>query len=144
MGFGGRGALEIFLCPPLLGPTFQISSGKGTGDVCKLSPLHVTLDVVVEEIGKEPPLESQGWGGVHVDVYEREGECMRERERTHLHAKPSNCKNYATCFLLTSEGVLLFHVNLAHAGSHLQFVLFGLFRNQEVFFCVFLFFFWKS
>ena len=74
----------------------------------------------------------------------RGSKSARERKKTHLHAKPSNCKNDATCVLLTSEGVLLFHVNLAHAGSHLQFVLFGLFRNQEVFFCVFLFLFWKS
>lgn len=86
-----------------------------------------------------PTLESQEWGCAHVDVYERERERMREKH-TCMQSQVT-VKNDATCFLLTSEGVLLFHVNLAHAGSHLQFVLFGLFRNQEVFF---VFLFWKS
>ena len=99
------------------------------------------LDVAVEETGQGLPLESLG-RGVCTWMCMRGSESTRERKKAHLHEKPSNCKNDATCFLLTSEGVLLFHVNLAHAGSHLQFVLFGLLRNQEVFFCVFLF--WKS
>lgn len=96
--------------------------------------------MAAEQTEKGIPLESQGCGGACEDVYERE----QERNKPHLHAKPSNCKNDATCFLLTAEGVLLVHVNLADAGSHLQFVLFVLFRNQEVLFCVFFFLFWKS
>lgn len=129
--------LLLFL--PLLGPMFQIPSAKGTGALCKLSPsqLYRGLDVAVEEMGEDPPF---GKSGVGVCAYGCVREGVRERKRTCMQ-KPSNCKN-ATCFLLAPEGVLLFHVNLAHAGSHLQFVLFVLFRNQEVFFCVFLF--WKS
>lgn len=107
--------------------------------LCLLNPLCPcgSLEVSVEEKRKRP----RGCGGKAMEMCEREQECMRGG--THLHAKPSNCKNDATCFLLTAKGVLLFHVNLVHAGSQLQFVLFVLFRSQEVFFC-FSFLFWKS
>lgn len=75
---------------------------------------------------------------------ERGSENESGRKRTYLNAELCNCKNDATYLLLTAHGVQLFHVNHARSGCQLQFVLFVLFRNQEVFFLCFSFLFGRS